>query len=90
MNGILNIDTQEANKKLNVINKNFYLVLIIAFSVCIFYLFSEFLKLNNKLTEILQNENAKTVEIIEKNNSIIENNTKSLEKLTEAINSKKD
>ena len=88
MDAILNIDTKEADKKLNLINKNFYLVIIITFALCIFYLFNEFLKLNNKLSDYLQDQNIETVKVIEKNNVVIENNTKSLEKLTSAIISK--
>lgn len=89
MNAILNIDTKEADKKLNLVNKNFYLIIIIVFGLCIFYLFNEFLKLNNKLSDILQNQNIETVKVIDNNNSVIENNTKSLDKLTEAITTKK-
>lgn len=90
MSAILNIDTQEASKKLNLINKNFYLVIIIVFGLCIFYLFNEFLKLNNKLSEYLQNQNIESVKVISNNNDVINNNTKSLEKLTEAITQKKN
>ena len=89
MDSILKIDTQEAGKKLNLINKNFYLIIIIVFGACIFYLFNEFLKLNDKLSEILQNQNIEAVKVINNNNQVIENNTKSLDKLTEAITTKK-
>ena len=89
MSAILNIDTKEADKKLNLINKNFYLVIIIVFGLSIFYLFNEFLKLNNKLSEILQNQNIETVKVISNNNAVIDNNTKSLDKLTDAITTKK-
>jgi len=89
MNAILNIDTKEADKKLNLVSKNFYLVMIIVFGLCIFYLFKEFLNLNNKLNDYLQEQNIKTVKVIENNNAVIDNNTKSLDKLTEAINTKK-
>ena len=90
MSAILNIDTQEAGKKLTLINKNFYLVIIIVFGTCIFYLFNEFLKLNDKLTDILQNQNVEAVKVINNNNAVIDNNTKSLERLTEAITQKKN
>jgi len=90
MSSILNIDTQEAGKKLNLINKNFYLVIIIVFGLCIFYLFNEFIKLNNKLSEYLQNQNIESVKVISNNNDVINNNTKSLERLTEAITQKKN
>ncbi len=89
MESILKIDTQEAGKKLTLINKNFYLIIIIVFGACIFYLFNEFLKLNNKLSDFLQNQNIEAVKVINNNNQVIENNTKSLETLTDAITSKK-
>lgn len=89
MESIIKIDTEEAGKKLTLINKNFYLIIIIVFGSCIFYLFAEFLKLNDKLTDILQNQNIEAVKVINNNNQVIENNTKSLETLTDAITSKK-
>lgn len=93
MPDLINIDTKEAGKKLQVINRNFMLVIVIVFAVSISYLYHQQQELSNQLINYLMNDVQTTTKIIEQNNQLIqqtnkliENNNSVIEKLIEKKN----
>lgn len=73
MADLLNIDTQEAGKKLSVLNKNFMLVIVILFAVSIMYLYKQQQELSAQLVNYLLNDQKTNTRIIEQNTEAIKN-----------------
>lgn len=73
MADLLSIDTQEAGKKLSVLNKNFMLVIVILFAVSIMYLYKQQQELSAQLVNYLLNDQKTNTRIIEQNTEAIKN-----------------
>ena len=73
MADILTIDTQEASKKLSVLNKNFMLVIVILFAVSIMYLYKQQQELSTQLVNYLLNDQKTNTRIIEQNTEALKN-----------------
>lgn len=73
MADILSIDTQEAGKKLSILNKNFMLVIVILFAVSIMYLYKQQQELSAQLVNYLLNDQKTNTRIIEQNTEAIKN-----------------
>jgi uncharacterized protein HemX len=85
MADLINIDTKEAGKKLQVINRNFMLVVVITFAVSIAYLYHQQQMLSGELVHYLMNDVQTTTRIIEQNNKLIESTNKLIENNNEVI-----
>lgn len=73
MADLLSIDTQEASKKLSVLNKNFMLVIVILFAVSIMYLYKQQQELSAQLVNYLLNDQKTNTRIIEQNTEALNN-----------------
>ena len=85
MADLINIDTKEAGKKLQILNRNFMLVIVIAFAVSIAYLYHQQQVLSGELVHYLMNDVQTTTRIIEQNNKLIESTNKLIENNNEVI-----
>jgi len=85
MPDIININTEEAAKKLSVINKNTLLVVSICFALSIVYLYVEQVKQNNRMIEYLTQDVVNTTKVIEHNSTTLQENNHAIVKLTDAI-----
>ena len=85
MPDIININTEEAEKKLSIINKNTLLVVSIAFAVSIVYLYIQQVQQNNRMIEYLTQDVVNTTKVIEHNSTTLQENNHAIIKLTDAI-----
>ena len=88
MPDIVNIDTKEASKKLQVIERNFMLVIVIVFGISIAYLYHQQQEMSGQLIQYLMNDGNQTQKIIQQNtdvlnriSTLIENNNKAIENI---------
>lgn len=85
MPDLININTEEAEKKLSIINKNTLLVVSIAFAVSIVYLYIQQVQQNNRMIEYLTQDVVNTTKVIEHNSTTLQENNHAIIKLTDAI-----
>ena len=85
MPDLININTDEAAKKLSIINKNTLLVVSICFALSIVYLYVEQVKQNNRMIEYLTQDVVNTTKVIEHNSTTLQENNHAIVKLTDAI-----
>ena len=85
MPDLININTDEAEKKLSVINKNTLLVVSIAFAVSIVYLYIQQVQQNNRMIDYLTKDVVNTTKVIEHNSTTLQENNHAIIKLTDAI-----
>ena len=85
MADLINIDVKEASKKLQVINRNFMLVIVITFAVSIAYLYHQQQVLSQDLIHYLMNDVQTTTKIIDQNNKLIEETNKLIENNNQVI-----
>jgi hypothetical protein len=88
MADLININTEEAAKKLQIINKNFIIIICICFASSIIYLYISQQKQNEQLIEYLTSDVRKTTQALEGNNIIIKQNTEALNDIKTAIQTK--
>ena len=85
MPDLININTEEAEKKLSVINKNTLLVVSICFALSIVYLYIQQVKQNERMIEYLTQDVINTTKVIEHNSTTLQENNHAIIKLTDAI-----
>ena len=85
MADLININTEEAEKKLSIINKNTLLVVSIAFAVSIVYLYIQQVQQNNRMIEYLTKDVVNTTKVIEHNSTTLQENNHAINRLTDAI-----
>lgn len=83
MADLINIDSEEARKKLQIINRNFMVIIVITFALAIAYLYHQQQAINSELINYLMNDVQNTTKIIEQNNKIVENNSNLLQQLVD-------
>jgi len=85
MPDLININTEEAEKKLSLINKNTLLVVSICFAVSIVYLYMQQVKQNERMIEYLTHDVVNTTKVIEYNSTTLQENNHAIIRLTDAI-----